>query len=71
MNNKRNLKAFSLVELIIAIGVFATISSMLIFLVIDAKKTLDNTKTRATATNLVQEINSALILLKNQSWQNI
>ncbi len=71
MNNKRKLKAFSLVELIIAIGVFATISSMLIFLVIDAKKTLDNTKTRATATNLVQEINSALILLKNQSWQNI
>jgi type II secretory pathway pseudopilin PulG len=67
----KKLKAFSLVELILAIGVFATISSMLIFLVVDARKTLDNTQTRAKATNLVQEINNALILLKDQSWQNI
>ena len=68
---KRKLKAFSLVELILAIGIFATISSMLIFLVVDATKTLDNTKTRSRATNLVQEINTALLLLKDQSWQNI
>ncbi len=68
---KRKFKAFSLVELIIAIGVFATISSMLILLVVDATKTLDNTRIRAKATNLVQEINSALLFLKDQSWQNI
>jgi type II secretory pathway pseudopilin PulG len=68
---KKKLRAFSLVELILAIGIFATVSSMLILLVVDSSRTLKNTKTRSEATYLIQEINSALLLLKKQSWLNI
>jgi type II secretory pathway pseudopilin PulG len=67
----KKLKGFSLVELILAIGVFATISSSIIFLFIDSTQTLDNTRTRSVTTNLIDEINTALLLIKNQSWQNI
>ena len=68
---RKNLKGYSLAELVLAIGIFAVISSMLVLLVVDATKTLDNTRTRARASNLTQEINTALIMLKNQSWYNI
>lgn len=72
MNNfRKTLKAFSLVELILAIGIFATISSMLIFLVVDARSTLSNTQTRAKATDLIQDINNSIFLIKEQGWGEI
>lgn len=65
---KEKLEGFSLIELVLAIGIFATISSLLVLLVVDATKTLDNTRTRANATNLIQEINTALVMIKDESW---
>jgi hypothetical protein len=68
---RKNLKGYSLVELVLAIGIFAIISSMLVLLVVDATRTLDNTRTRARATHLTQEVSSALIMMKNQSWYQV
>ena len=54
-----------------AIGIFAIISSMLIFLVVDATRTLENTRTRSKAAQLTEGIYTSLILVKSQAWYNI
>ncbi len=69
--SKNKLKGYSLTELVLAIGIFAIISSMLIFLVVDATRTLENTRTRSKASQLTQEIYTSLILIKSQGWYNI
>ncbi|KKP57170.1 hypothetical protein A2436_01795 [candidate division WS6 bacterium RIFOXYC1_FULL_33_9] len=68
---KQKLKGYSLVEIVLAIGIFAVISSMLVLLVVDSTRTLESTQTRAKATHLTQEIYSALLLLKSESWYNV
>ncbi|MBP6976111.1 hypothetical protein KBB42_00745 [Candidatus Dojkabacteria bacterium] len=68
---KKKLKGFSLAELVLAIGIFATISSLLVLIVVDSTRTLENTNTRSKATNLTQEIYNALIILKSQAWYNV
>ena len=70
-NFKKKLKGYSLAELVLAIGIFAIISSMLIFLVVDATRTLENTRTRSKAAQLTEEIYTSLILVKSQAWYNI
>ena len=70
-NFKKKLSGYSLAELVLAIGIFAIISSMLIFLVVDATRTLENTRTRSKATQLTQEIYTSIILVKSQAWYNI
>ncbi len=70
-NFKQNLKGYSLAELVLAIGIFATISSMLVLLVVDSTRTLENVHTRSKATQLTQEVHSVLIMLKSESWYNI
>ena len=70
-NFKKKLKGYSLAELVLAIGIFAIISSMLIFLVVDATRTLENTRTRSKAAQLTQEVYTSLILVKSQAWYNI
>lgn len=71
--NKRskNLKGFSLVELILAIAVFTAMISSLTYLVIDTTRTLENINTRNNATRVTEEIYTALILLKEDAWYNI
>ena len=69
--SKKKLKGYSLAELVLAIGIFAIISSMLVFLVIDATRTLENTRTRSKASQLTQEVYTSLILVKSQGWYNI
>lgn len=71
MNNKRNLKGFSLIELILAIGVFSLITSFLVFLVLDSTRTYENLERRATATRITKEIYSALKYLKSEEWFSI
>ena len=69
--SRKKLKGYSLAELVLAIGIFAIISSMLIFLVVDATRTLENTRTRSKASQLTQEIYTSLILIKSQGWYNV
>jgi len=70
-NFKKKLKGYSLAELVLAIGIFATISSMLVLIVVDSTRTLENVQTRAKATHLTQEIYNAVLILKNEAWYNI
>ena len=70
-NFKKKLKGYSLAELVLAIGIFAIIASMLIFLVVDATRTLENTRTRSKAAQLTEGIYTSLILVKSQAWYNI
>jgi type II secretory pathway pseudopilin PulG len=68
---KKKIKAFSLVEIILAIGIFSTLSATIIMLVVDSTRTLGNTKSRSKTTEILQEINNGLLFLKNESWENI
>ena len=68
---KQNLKGFSLVELLLAIGIFTIVSSMLVFLVIDSTRALENITAKSKATQLTQNVHKILIMLKSQSWYNI
>ena len=61
---KKKLKGYSLAELVLAIGIFATISSMLVLIVVDSTRTLENTHIRAKATQLTQEVYNAILILK-------
>ncbi|MDX9739400.1 MAG: hypothetical protein RBT33_03540 [Candidatus Dojkabacteria bacterium] len=68
---KKKLKGFGLAELVLAIGIFAMISSTLLLLVIDSTRTIDNVRTKTNATYLVEEINSTILMLKNRSWFDV
>jgi type II secretory pathway pseudopilin PulG len=65
---KNKLNGYSLVELLLAIGIFGIMSSMLIFLVIDATRTLENTRDRSKASQLTQDIYTSLKLIKSKGW---
>lgn len=68
---KQKLKGFGLTELILAIGIFAMISSTLLLLVVDSARTLENSRVRTNATVLTKEVHSILSLLKSQAWFDI
>ena len=68
---KYNLKGFSLAEIILAIGIFSAMTSMLVFLVVDSTRTLENIYRRNKATQLTSEVYNALLILKQESWYNI
>lgn len=68
---KKKLKGFGLAELVLAIGIFATISSLLLLLVVDSTRTLENSRTRSKAALLVEEVNSTLLMLKSESWYSV
>jgi len=65
---KKTYKAISLAELVLAIALFGIMSSFLVFLVVDATRAFSNTQKRSDATNLTNEIYSALKLLKTDEW---
>lgn len=69
--NKKNLKGFSLAEIVVAIGVFAMMSSFLIFLTVDAVRAFENLAKRNQATQVIKEIYSALKLIKSEEWFNV
>lgn len=68
---KKKLKGFGLAELVLAIGIFAMISSTLLLLVIDSTRTIDNVRTKTNATYLIEEIDSTILMLKNRSWFDV
>jgi len=71
MNNRKKLKGFSLVELVLAIAIFSMIASFLVYLVIDSTRTFENIERRAEATRITKEIYSALKYLKSEEWFTI
>jgi type II secretory pathway pseudopilin PulG len=68
---RKKLKGYGLVELVLAIGIFAAIASTLVLIVVDSTRTLDNTRARSRASYLTQEINSAIIMMKSKSWFSV
>ncbi len=68
---KKKLKGFSIIELILAIGIFSIISSFLVYLVIDATRTYENIEKRARAAHITKEVYSALKYLKSEEWFSI
>ncbi len=68
---KNILSGFGLTEIVLAIGIFAMISSTLLLLVIDSSRSLGNIGTRAKVSRTIAEINSSLLLLKSNSWFEI
>lgn len=72
MNRKGNLlKGFSLAELILAIGIFAAMSSFLLLLVIDTRRTLEISNTKVRATQLTEEVYNSILLLKENAWYDV
>lgn len=71
MNKQKRLKAFSLIELVLAIAIFSVVSSFLVYLVVDSTRTFENLENRASATHITKEIYSALKYLKSEEWFTI
>jgi Tfp pilus assembly major pilin PilA len=71
MYSKEKLKAFSLVELIIAIGLFSAAISSFAFLGIEAYKSVRISQNRIAASQKSKEVADAIMIVKNESWANI
>ncbi len=69
--NKGKIKGFSLSEILLAISLFAIISLMVTFIVIDSTKLLENISTRNKTSEMIEEIYNALLILKSESWYNV
>lgn len=68
---KKKLKGFGLTELVLAIGIFAIMSSTLLLLVVDSTRTLENSRARTKAAHIVEDINSTLLMIKSASWYGV
>ncbi len=68
---KSKLKGFSLVELILAIGIFTMAMSSFAFLGIESYKTLHTSQSRIIASQKSKEIVDLIMLVKNESWRYI
>ncbi len=70
-NKKKKLEGFSLAEIVLSIGLFAVMSSFLIFLMVDATRAYENIAKRTNAANLTKDIYSALKFVKSEEWFKI
>jgi prepilin-type N-terminal cleavage/methylation domain-containing protein len=70
-NHSKTLKGFSLVEMIIAIGIFTMAMSSFAFLGVEAFRTLRTAQNRITASQKSKEVADLIMLVKNESWANI
>ena len=68
---KSKLKGFSLVELIIAIGIFTLAMSSFAFLGVESYRTLRTSQSRIISSEQSREIADLIMLVKTQSWGNI
>ena len=71
INKKKKLEGFSLTEIVLSIGLFAVMSSFLIFLMVDATRAYENIEKRTNAANLTRDIYSALKFVKSEEWFGI
>ena len=68
---RNKLKGYSLTEIVLAIGIFVLMSTMLVFLVVDATRSLENTRYRSKASILTQDIYNSLVLIKTEAWYEL
>ena len=71
INDNKIKKAFSLVEILIAIAVFTLIASSISFFAIDVFQANENARNRINASQSIQEITNALVLNKLDTWVSI
>lgn len=67
--NKRY--GFSLVEILVAVAIFALLAGGVTFSAIDSVRTVRTLEERAQAVGYINEVTEVLLLLKNQSWGTI
>ena len=67
----KKLKAFSLVELVIAIGLFTISISAFAFLAIDAYKSVQSAKSRNYSSEISKDILNSIMVIKRRSWGDI
>ena len=68
---KTKLKGFSLVELILAIGIFTMAMSSFAFLGVEGYRTLRTAQSRIMAAEKTKEITDLIMLVKNDSWRYV
>ncbi len=71
MFKHKKLKGFSLVELILAIGLFTMAISSFAFLGIEAYKTFKISQNKIVASQKTKEVADAIMLVKTESWGSI
>ncbi len=67
----KNKKGFSLIELLVAVGVFMIIVSSVAVFSVDAFRGLRNVQNRLKASLYTQEVINGIALIKNDSWTTI
>ena len=70
MMHKR-VKAFSLVELLLSMGLFALLITAVASLSVDAVRATRNSGSKVIAAQRIQELSNALLLNKDQLWSSI
>lgn len=71
ITNKKNRRGFSLVEVLLAIAIFALISTSIIYLLIDAGATNHQNRDRIVASILADEGLEAARVIRDADWANI
>lgn len=69
--SKLKVKAFSLVEIILALGIFSLIISSVGIFAIDSARLNQNSRVKVKAGALLQEYSNAVLLLKKVKWSEI
>lgn len=68
---KKNSKGFSLVELVVALGIFAIVSSGVIFVVINSYRTYYGAGDKQVVVQFAQEGLEAVKSIRDNSWQGV
>lgn len=68
---RKKFKAYSLVELVLAIGIFASVVSYIVFFSVDALSTLGNFRYRVKMDLVRDHVFEQFTTLKRYSWQQI
>jgi type II secretory pathway pseudopilin PulG len=68
--HETKLAAFSLVEILVALGIFVIMMSSVVFFSVDARRALQNTRKRVEASLQLEKTLSSLTLYKYNNWAN-
>lgn len=71
INKKVTKKAFSIIELLVALGIFAVMFTSLGLLIVNTIRTQDNISFRTKASAYIQEIIHGIIVNKSFDWSSI
>ncbi len=71
MKLQKRLKAFSLAELLLSMGLFSLLVASIATLSIDSVRAVRNSSSKIVASQRIQEISNALLLNKDALWSSI